>query len=188
MNNEINLLEYKKKKQQQMSEQDLEFIIEDFNIKDKKEFNENTLNFEWILEKLKNNSIIDTDCLNNNISKKNFLFWLSSIANNYCTSYFIDLSLIEDENSFTSTINLKYKDVCFSLQTIYHHNETRIKIFPLKEEKKDVINIEWIKNNKQPSNYNENRIKLIKNELTSLMDIYEVNLDVLQTIINELKK
>lgn len=190
MNNKINFLEYKQKKDKRQNNniQELISIIDDFNDNEIKSFNENMKNFQWMIKEIKNNRKINSKDIKVTTEKIIFLQWLSTIINNYCSSNYIDVKLEDDKYNFNTKINIRYDNVYFCFETIYSQNDTTIEVYSTTIKNENIIDLNWIINNKKHPNYENNKITIIKSEIQSLLEIYDIDIDVFKKIVNKFEK
>lgn len=182
---EINLLEYKQNKENLKSNEE---ILKSFTIDDKEKFKEYYNEINILKKYIDDNNIISTNNDNISIDFKVFLQWLGNRISNYCNANYMDINLFENNDYFKTIINLKIQDTYCAFETIYYNNDTIIRVYPTNSNAKDIIDIDWIEQEISHPNFFKNRNSLIKNEVKSIMEMYDINSIDLKDIIKQIEK
>lgn len=186
MANEINFLEYKKRKENNNIIIDNVLQDEIIDVESNIDFIKYEKNLEWLVRNIKTKKAFKP--INN--EQISFFKWLLSITNEYCNNNYIDLNLFDENNYFYTLINLKYKDTYFSIKTFYYHNATEVEVLPFNEKTdtiNDVVDLDWIKYDKKPPNYEKMKNSFVEEDIRNLCSLYEVDIDYLKNIINRIE-
>ena len=190
MNNEINFLEYKKRKEKVKNKIITNSIVQKELINDigTDEFVKYEKHIDWLVNSAKNKKSFKPI----NDSQITFFKWLLPLINDYCNDNYMDLTLFDENNYFYTLINLKHRNVYFSIKTLYYHNATEVEIIPFDKNKEpnkeDIIDLDWVRYGIKPPKYEEMKESCIEDDVKSLCELYEIDVDYLKNIISKIEK